>query len=424
MRLILLVFALLLNGCESQDSSGFLEVGLKMKSVDNISDKLAFRCRYESVPESGAGPDILFNYARWLQKNNLLKRQQSINAEVERLYRVSAENGAFKASINLQNGAMRGHFQLRDHEYLRLSQALIDAGVATGYYFIGIFLQQGSAGLKQDDDMARRYFRKSADEGNANAQIYVGDLLAPIEIAPVVAKEMWRCAAQQGNGDAAKRLGVDLKIDGFYQEALEAFQLGVAAGNSGSASFLKHGFLGPDPDEKLYYLGQEKDLERSERYQKIGAMLAGYSYANPAVPEINEIVPLPPAKLPPWDGKLRWVEEREANIPPPKPSEELIQQLAKDKGLDPATGKPMPGSPAFSAYEFPLERCRSGESCPVEGYWKVMWPEYTENTEEICHFNEGDLMPPRRCDYRFKRFWPLPDEVIQHDQVVNWGLMG
>ena len=49
----------------------------------------------------------------------------------------------------------------------------------------------------------------------------------------------------------------------------------------------------------MYYLGQQEDLERAERYKKIWRILAGYSYANPKVPEINDIVPLPPAKLPP-----------------------------------------------------------------------------------------------------------------------------
>ncbi|WP_039791998.1 DUF6396 domain-containing protein, partial [Pseudomonas agarici] len=75
------------------------------------------------------------------------------------------------------------------------------------------------------------------------------------------------------------------------------------------------------------------------------SLLANYSYANPSVPEINEILPLPPAKLPAWDGKLQWLEARLANVRPQKPHEALIQQLAKAKLLEPATGKPMPGSP-------------------------------------------------------------------------------
>ncbi|MNC77969.1 hypothetical protein D3C75_1300650 [compost metagenome] len=49
---------------------------------------------------------------------------------------------------------MGGHFKLRGKEHLRLSQQLIESDVATGYYFIAIFLQQGSAGLYQDSEMA------------------------------------------------------------------------------------------------------------------------------------------------------------------------------------------------------------------------------------------------------------------------------
>ncbi|PBP53372.1 hypothetical protein CCL18_22585, partial [Pseudomonas syringae] len=286
--------------------------------------------------------------ARWLQKNNQIQQDETVDVEIGRLYRIAAENNHYKANVNLQNGAMRGQFKLTGGERLRLSQQLIDAHVATGYYMIAIYLQKGAAGLQQDEDMSLRYFRKAADEGSAQAQAYVADKLEPIDIAPDIARQMRRCAAAQGNGSAALALGTDLAIDRNYKEAIEAFQLGAAAGNEVAASFLGKGFRGPKPDDRLYYLDQKEDLERAERYKQIWSLLADWSYANPSVPEINEIVPLPPAKLPAWDGKLKWVEEREANIPPPKPSEALIEQLAKAMILDPKTGRPLPESPAYS----------------------------------------------------------------------------
>ncbi|MFH7090671.1 DUF6396 domain-containing protein [Klebsiella pneumoniae] len=52
-----------------------------------------------------------------------------------------------------------------------------------------------------------------------------------------------------------------------------------------------------------------------------------------------------PRCSPEWDGKLKWLEEREANVPPPKPSAALIEKLAKAKQLNPATGRPLPTSP-------------------------------------------------------------------------------
>ena len=114
-------------------------------------------------------------------------------------------------------------------------------------------------------------------------------------------------------------MGIDLKNDGRYQEALEASKWAWLQVTR--ALLLLKGLSRSPPIRCLYYLGQQEDLERAERYKKIWRSACDYSYADPKVPEINEILPLPPAKLPAWDGKLQWLEARLANIPPPKPSE-------------------------------------------------------------------------------------------------------
>ncbi|WP_141250119.1 sel1 repeat family protein, partial [Pseudomonas sp. ACN8] len=353
MRRLLLLTSLLLTACDSGSAPTRPTQDTSVNPLTEIKAKLAFTCVHEQIPAPSAETDELFQYARWLQKNNLLKQDKSVDAEIERLYRIAAENGHYKANINLQNGTMRGQFTLRGADHLRLSQQLIDVNVATGYYFIGLFLKNGSAGLKQDTAMSLRYFRKAADQGSAQAQYDLGDMLAPIRIAPDVARQMRRCAAEQGNGKAAVALGIDLKNDGRYEEALEIFQMGVVAGNETSAGWLEEAFRGPPSTDTLYYLGQQEDLERAERYEKIWSVLADYSYADPKVPEINDILPLPPAKLPAWDGKLQWLEAWQANVPPKKPSEALIHQLAKAKLLEPATGRAMPDSSAFIKASYP-----------------------------------------------------------------------
>ncbi|RMT84975.1 sel1 repeat family protein [Pseudomonas viridiflava] len=340
MRLIALLSGLLLAACTHAGPHG-------LDRIAEVDAKLAFTCVHEKIPAASADTDVLFQYARWLQKNNQLKQDHIVDTEIERLYRIAAENQHYKANINLQNGTARGQFNLSGEEVLRFSQQLIDANVATGHYLIATYLQRGVAGLQQDPEMALRYYRKAADEGNAQAQTYVAEKLFPISIAPDIARQMRRCAAEQGSGKAALALGIDQKNDGHYQNALESLQLGVAAGSTSAASFLTNGFRGPQPDDRMYYMDQKQDLQRAERYGQILKLLSGWSYANPAVPEINEIVPLPPAKLPAWDGKLKWIEERKANVPPPKPTEALIEQLAKAKLLDPKTGKPLPESPLY-----------------------------------------------------------------------------
>jgi tetratricopeptide (TPR) repeat protein len=417
MRLFLLLSCLLLVACSSDGRFNFPKKDPSVKPLTEIKAKLAFTCKHETIPAPSAESDVLFQHARWLQKNNQLKQDKTVDAEIERLYRIAAENGHFKANINLQNGAMRGRFELRGAQHLRMSQQLIDAGVATGYYFIGIFLQQGSAGLRQDADMSLRYFRKAADQGNAQAQYLVGDKLAPSDIAPDIARQMRRCAAEQGHGKAAVALGINLQGKGQYQEAIEAFQIGVAAGDDASAGWLEEAFRAHPITDKLYYLGQQEDLERAERYKTIWRILARYSYANPTVPEINDILPLPPAELPEWDGKLQWLEARLANVPPQKPSEALIRELAEAKGLEPATGRPTPRSTAFITIPQPAPTCHSGQACPHTGYW------IAGAYDVIRRFEQGEILPTlnvRKWESRFL----LPDRETVGPEKVEWMFHG
>ncbi len=399
-----------------------------MSALSDPKQALSFYCVHEAYPDVTPESNLLFTYARWLQRNNELARDEEIDVEVERLYRIAAEYDHPKANVNLQYGGLQGLFKLRSEEYLRLSERLIKAGVAQGYYLIGIYLQRGGVGLKGDPEMALRYFRKAADEGNASAQAYVGDKLAPVDRAPDVARAMRLCAAAQGHGEAAMLAALDFQIEEQYHDALLAFQLGVKAGHSTSASFMSNGFRGPPKSDSLHFLGLSEDLERANRYQKIWRILANYSYAEPKVPEINDIVPLPPAPLPEWDGKLQWLEERLANIPPEKPSEELIKRLADEKLLEPATGRPMPGSAGFDASGFPLKACYSGDICPQTGYWQIMWLPYEARHQVDLrvtrHFKEGDVMPTHVAERYIVRHWPFSDKRTFTEEVVHWGLLG
>ena len=59
------------------------------------------------------------------------------------------------------------------------------------------------------------------------------------------------------------------------------------------------------------FLNVPEDKERSKRYNIIWNYLTDNDYLQPKVPDLDEIVPLPPAKLPKWDGKIafqRWYE--------------------------------------------------------------------------------------------------------------------
>ncbi|WP_423369701.1 SEL1-like repeat protein [Burkholderia sp. LMG 32019] len=311
--------------------------------VDAVRLNLAFTCVHEAdhLPSLDAEADKLFRYGRYLQK---LKGEKDFD-DIARYYRIAAAYDHYKANGNVQLLISQGLVSSPDaeKESVDLAARLVDQQILSGYYDIGHYLE-GGYGLKKNPEMSLRYFRKAADMGSPEAQYYVADLLAPIDKAPTVAKEMRECATAQGFGKAASALGIDLKTDKHYAEAVKVFQKGVESGNIQSASFLENGFEAPPESDRLYYLALPNDPERARRYDLIERFLDHNDGRNPGIPDIDKIVPLPPAKLPPWDGSFQWQKEQDAAIPPQKPSDELVSKMAKAKHLDPATGLPLPGS--------------------------------------------------------------------------------
>ncbi len=371
-----------------------------LPDVSALRANLAFTCVHQAdhLPPLDPDADQLFKYARYLQKRDGAKDFD----DIARYYRIAAAHGHYKANANLQQLVSTGlaHSPNSRKETIDLAIQLVKQGVPGGYYDIAHYLELGY-GLKQDSETASRYFRKAADLGSPDAQYYLAEKLDPIDAAPEVALQMYRCAADQGHGKAATSMAIGRLDDEFYAEALKAFQQGLMAGNRQAASFLANGFKGPPPDDRLYYLGVANDPERSRRYKLIGKFLDDNEGLNPKVPDVDQIVPLPPAKLPPWDGTFQWQKEQDAAKPPPVPAEALVAKLARDKNLDPATGLPLetPGKSA-EAQCVPLgSAARTGEVCPQNGIWSV------RHVASICleatrYFRKGETMPPLTINNR------------------------
>jgi len=194
---------------------------------------------------------------------------------------------------------------------------------------------------------------------------------------------------------------------------------------------LEKSFLAPPASDEGFYLDLQKDPERSRRYQLIGEFLDENELSNPKIPDIDQIVPLPPAQLPPWDGTFEWEKQR-AQIPP-KPSEELIDRLAKEKNLDPATGLPLsgPASDSESAQVRELAKLarvplgttvRSGKKCPESGVWCTQIRAELRG-ETTQHFRMGEMMP--MLDVYKPRVFAWLDDVMdkrRYTTTVVWML--
>lgn len=304
-----------------------------------------FNCTKEAdhIPPRDPEAEQLYQHARWLRRNNLLKDDPAVYPAIERLVRIATAHGHDKANLALRGMLKNGQAQSRNpiKESVDLVEDLIQRGIPGGYHDMGNYLMQGY-GVVGDFDLGKRYYRKAADLGSPDAQYLIGDKLIDTRRHPpevvVIGLQMLRCAAEQGHAEAALDLGVYI-YEEKPKEAMEAYQMGAKAGNSQCASRMVDGFTITDPNIGFYMGQTQADPERARRYKIIWKFLSDYDYLGPKVPEIDGIVPLPPAKLPPWDGKFKWLEEHKANVPPPLPSEKRIEEMARAKGLDPKTGR-------------------------------------------------------------------------------------
>jgi hypothetical protein len=195
-------------------------------------------------------------------------------------------------------------------------------------------------GVKQDIVASKAYFRRAADMGNPEAQYYIGRLLSNIPNTADVMLAMYKCAMEQGNRSAGLYYASYLKVTGLYGESLKSYQTAIRNGNDISANTLANAFKGPPASTRLYYLALDKDSERVNRYNKISDFLTRHEHLGAKVPDLDDIVPLPPAVLPEWDGTFQWKRERDSAVPV-IPSPELIEKLSAEKGLDPSTGLPL-----------------------------------------------------------------------------------
>ena len=330
----------------------------QMEQLEQLA-ALKFTCQKEARPPLSEETQQLYNYALYHDLHNMWTGDKGDDVwnGLARYYRIAAANGDYKANVRLQYLLNTGRIStdMPQTEVHNLNEELAKQLPATAYYNLYGYLDVGY-GVRTEKDGKYAYLRKAADLGSREAQYTVAEMLADIEDEEEtkeafkyrlnLVKQLWACASEQGLGEASINLGISLQSDKKYFEAVKVFYQGVKNSDSMSASTLRGGFSQQTTkDNRLDFLDLALDEERSRRYDIIWNYLAKYDYLQPKVPDLDEIVPLPPAKLPKWDGKIafqRWYEGEA----PPKPSEALMQKLANqaglrvDTGLDLETGLP------------------------------------------------------------------------------------
>lgn len=202
---------------------------------------------------------------------------------------------------------------------VEIVRAAVAAGQAWGYYDLGVAHEHGYGGAVQDEQIAWAYYRKAAELGSPDAQMALAS--AYVKIKRWDAKEaMLMCAYKQGHGPAAYNLGITAEGSKDFAKALEYYQAGTRFGNKRSATVMMSFFDTKDwslrdknDQDALKQLEILPNPERKSRYKQIFQALD----INPdlKLTRLDQVLPLPPADLPPWHG-IQDAIEPEANSPP------------------------------------------------------------------------------------------------------------
>lgn len=307
------------------------------------------QCQHEVLSATSPETQSLYQYAlhqdlnlhrKWENEINK-KAKEGVFDEVIRFYRIASENGNYMATIRLNQILERAYpyynqqkdakERERNHLY-----ALMNKQLPTGYVYI-------------DDVDSKAYSLQPklsalANQGNLNAQAEVGRYLwrlsRHIEDNPKAQNHFFQmslpylhCAAEKNHPYALEVLANIAENDGKADLALTYQHKAYKYGNSLSSLELEK--------------NAQFDDERKARYTQIkriqSKLLTESDEARlpfSSIEDLDEIVPLPPAPLPKWNGTIklqRWLE----GAPPAKPSEKVVAQLAEKAGLDLKTGLPI-----------------------------------------------------------------------------------
>jgi len=188
-----------------------------------------------------------------------------------------------------------------------------------GLYDLGVAHEQGYGGAHYDVDLAWAYYLRAAQLGSPEAQMALAQAYSEAGRRSD-AVTMLQCAYQQGHGPAAYKLAIKAGVNDRYQEGIRICQEGVKFGSSECARDIRIMFnqgywVRNSDDEKdaLRPLGIKVDAERERRYEAIYDALQ----INPdlKLSRLDQVLPLPPAQLPPWSGVEDAVEPESYDKP-------------------------------------------------------------------------------------------------------------
>jgi hypothetical protein len=345
-----------------------------------------FACEVEAtkVPPIDAQAEAWFLEARELEGPETIEDYRDYNRIVQ-LTRQAAERRHWKAMLNLASL----YLEKRDRQHgvedaVQLVEQAMRLGVPAAYDRMGTYYMNGT-GVSGDVTRAYAFWQKAAQMGNPHAMAFLGERLSAGTDGAIpgywanipVAIKMMECALGQGYGPAADALhylyaspsAPDGTVIGdrtveTKARALKVLHEGVKLGCKRCASKLSIEF--GDPYDIADMLAPFVDKARGDRYRVLGNEL-GFN-PDARFPNIDKVLPLPPADLPPWNGDRDTLLEAAMGVSLKQP---LLQPTSasqyKDRRFLDAAFKLRPTGDKTAA-----------QQAPISGYWKPAAPDQAE----------------------------------------------
>ena len=380
----------------------------------------SFECKHEASANPPITPEAeaLFQQALAATSFEVWPEKRDY-AKAAALYEQAMKLGHWKAQFNLAGAYLQGKGVPQDIEKaIQLTEDLMRKGVPAAWDNMGAYYMGGVGGLKQDATVAYAFWQKAADMGSMAAQTYIGAKLRGDHDEPPrvwanrsVGIKMLECAFAQGDAQAAYELGLILNvISEDYPRALAAFHEGVKRGSEKSANYLFGAF-----DDGDALVNKFKDRARAERYSALGDAL----YTNPDLrfPNLDKVLPLPPAPLPKWDGNRQTlIDAAKAVVPAPTPGPKPAASPASQRSgrAHIPDGYMLPEQPQVEV-DAQYETTRA----PEAGYWlaQLMYP----RSERHARWNAEQLPLRYAAGELFDRTRP---GLVDEDGRIRFHYLG
>ena len=311
---------------------GVLPRNINLKTFDPHRDASGFTCRNQaaSAPALTLQAEEMHEQAMALTRGDLWPNERDW-PQAMKLWDQAAAQKHWKAALRWLQTARtgagvnseKGQFKVlpqTPEEVVSKMEVLMRQGVADAFFWMGEFHSVGY-GVQLSTDREWAFYELAADLGSPLAQTVIANVLglgnremetpakAEWSNQPLMFK-LLECAHAQGYGKASYTLGLELNVaaqggrriispsttpEEQFARALRILHDGVKFGSERAANSL---FVAFDDGSPL--VRRLIDPIRARRYKTLADAL----WHNPDLrfPNLDRVLPLPPAKLPQWDS--------------------------------------------------------------------------------------------------------------------------